>query len=431
MLLIDSDLVLHLVSGEACVDEDTIVSRAVALISRLEGRVHCQTSDVVIAVVGVGPADVVERWRREAYARPCSLATLALPGTRVIRLLASALTSMGWTVSSTGGCCLVTMAQQLNAQHTQLTLFARSRDAAALIALCPFPLKELRREGYASYYTNQSLAHGSVCADSVVLDILTGGFATNSMHQGVLVQSLPGLPRMHVSEASNAMHRSYQSWRDREDNQGTLVTGRKLDRRALAEVLVMYVEEADGGEDDNRFSGSELGWRDRYTETHFPHGFEGACAQYLDAIERELIHLAGEMVSSPGVYVHGCAPPAMHLLIRCLSAPSPSPSPSSSLVCISPHSWTPEMQVSVILPAHAGQHWPHHTCLDLGCVHMFPVTYQVWWGTYPVIPALDFNLLHSALALQLPPRPLHTLALQSPLCQRGVAEAAESAELFL
>lgn len=384
MLLVDSDLVLSSCRTPA---------GAMALISRLERRARCERpSDVVVAVSGVGPSDVIERRRREAFVHPDSRAVQALPGAQNHVSWVTGLTGKGWNVQSSGGCCcLATLAlwlRDLERSTSRLTLFAGCREADALISLCPVRLACSRAEGYEREYVlapaldHSGLCCTSDCVDSVILDILTGGG---------LVQALPSLPRMHLSKAVHAIHRAYTSWRSGMGRQGALAPGYKLDRTALAQVMDLYVDEGEGGENDTRLDGETPRWRSTYEETHFPHGFDGACAEYLEALERELCHLSGMGGSGKGVYIHGCAPSALHLSTAC--------KPCTSSPSLEPR-WSAELQLAAILPSSS--YLPHpppnfHTRLDMGCVHMYPVCYQVWWGTYPVIPALDVRLLQDAL----------------------------------
>lgn len=421
MFIIDTTLVLQLVLSEkSCLPDHGVISRIMACIEHLVMEV-VEPGDVVLAVEGVGPADVLERRRRAAYAhaycyagRPDWDVSKALPGTAFMSSLLESFHSKGWTVLSGGGSCLVTIAREMKRAKTGLTLFARERDAEALAALCSSTLYMVWEDGYRrDYDIVDECADGVDGADAVVLDILTGG-GSGGEREGGLVQDLPGLPRMPGTFAASALQRAYDAWRGGPDSLRRLTrahqdstSGFILNRTALVEVLTRYTE-AQGGENDDRTALAEwsgAGWRNAHSQAHFPHGFDCASTQYLDAIDRELCHLSGGSFeeNSASVYVHGCAPSALDIINTETTKPA----------CPTEHvhvrgcdralvsTWSAEMQLAAVLPRRMDKSSTDaiatalHTRLDMGCVHMFPVLYRVWWGVYPVIPLIDFELFEA------------------------------------
>lgn len=396
LLMIDSTLVLQLVTNRRHMTDEEVLSESVALISRMS--VSDDEAKIIVAVEGPCHTDVLERRRRASYARAVTRTEGAwdvdktMPGTEFQSRFVRVINDMGWTVVDGGGSILSSISRAMTAAEAEagviVHLFARERDADALAWVNR--LRLVCTHGHLRQYQSSSLISIDAGADAVVLDILTGGGSSGGSRTGVLVQDLPGLPRMPGSFAEAALHRAYREWG------GCLTTpDNRLDRTSFAELLTCYTEVSKGENDDSCalscWSGAD--WRRRYTDTSFPHGSDHVCQHYLDAIDRELMYLSGGRVTPDnGAYVHGCAPSAMdlansvhHHVIRS----------QDSHVDVA--NWSSEMQLAAMLPRSAGGSSALHTCLDLGCVHMFPVSYQLWWGVYPVIPALNTGLMERGL----------------------------------
>lgn len=429
MLFVDSTLVLEIVTykGPNLTDQ-CIVSKFVAFVQKLAFQAGYPPAMVVVAVNGVGTADILERRRRAVYAHACAPGhtsgawdiSKALPGTKFMHCLMGALAVMKWTVSGGGGCCLITIAQMMREASDIFTLFTRERDSDALVALSSLPALMDWRVGNLRTYRRAEEACTSVTgsdrADKVVLDILMSG-GSGGCRQGSLVQDLPGLPRMPGTYAAEAMQHAYNAWKfgyghgDGDDfiKRLTRATGDgpghffRLDRSALLEMLTWYIEEVTGGENDDCTASADwsgVRWRTRHAEAHFPHGIQGASVSYLDAIDRELGHLSGVVLGdqTDSVYEHGSVPSALDLVNNTMhEMASQGRCPCNSRVS----KWTPEMQLVAVLPRTDQTSQPGtiasglHTRLELGCVHMFPVSYNIWWGVYPVIPTIDFALFEA------------------------------------
>lgn len=414
-------------------------------------RISAQAS-VMVVVPGRATPDVLERRRREAHAHvyvfasgshPAQDPTYLLPGTPFAKALLVELNAKGWKVSSVNGSCVATTAhliRERSGDPSSFHVYSDARDADALTATAGMGgLLQVASLGgeVSSQGGDLRVFCPSVLAcdpgwdmrnsiDLIILDILTQG-GRGGARNGGLVQDLPGLPRMPGSFAACAMVVGYWAWRREGDGTRRLCeidadTGAgRVDWDSLAGVLGAYVD-AEGGEDDDRTALPEwsgTGWRARHRTAHFPHGFDLACAQYLDALDRELMHLYGQQPRDSGacwdldplwhgVYVHGHAPTAADLLghlagvgvSRAHTCKRPGAPVLPSHVPVQPvHTWSAQMQLAAVRPRSQpdGRHAPSplHANLDLGCVFMFPLSYAVWWDTYPVIPALNFRIFEA------------------------------------
>lgn len=384
---------MQLVTTRRGVTDEEVLSGSLSLISQLVRR-HGDT-DVTVVVEGVGTADLLERRRRASYARAVVKVEGAwdvdktLPGTTFLLQFKDAVEEIGWTVASGGGSVLSSISHGLMGAVLKsadtIHVFARERDSDAVAAMVG--LRMVAVSGHLRRYEP-----GPMDPDAVVLDVLTGGGMRHA-RTGVLVQDIPALPRMPLSES--ALYRAYYEWG------GKLTVDHRVDRVALAEMLTIYTEISGGENDDSNtmpcWSGD--GWRSRIMETCFPHGCDRVCQQYISALDRELAHLSPSRSAAEedvGVYIHGCAPCALHLADLATQQLDDHPS-------ISIGSWSADMQLSLIIPRYSLHPVPHpalhpalHMNLELGCVHLFPVSYTVWWGIYPLIPALDFALIETA-----------------------------------
>lgn len=415
-------------------------------------RTRSASASVVIAFDGLATADVLERRRRDAYVRSVfapaetgegtrgdrDLDPFCLhPGTHFREELVACMSQQSptWEIKDGCGSCIGTIARELAGAdiHTDGTfwLVMHERDSDAITAMLPFPTcldhvdGDMRQYGLITplpHHEPPSAFDRRDGKDSVIMDVLTEG-GRGGLREGGLVQDLPGLPRMPCTSSSNAMWGAYNMWRDLAGDRrlSLRVSGEThLDRDSLCEFLAGYIDIEHGEDDDSHASPewSGNGWRARHRAVQFPHGFDGACAQYLDALDRELIHLGGGGdIQASRAYVHGCAPSATDLLNHMLSLPQHGAGhglcpiiPSNREPVHAVTSWSADMQLAAIRPCPRPRHSPHlgvlsetsspcgdlHTSLDLGCVHMFPSTFHIWWDRYPVIPALDFRLFEVA-----------------------------------
>lgn len=428
MIVIDADLLLCKVlqSGEtsrSCLDDAGVLERVISYVGDImhEFKVHLHVpvlaTRVFIAVPGSATADVLERRRREAYVRAATLdgcrdQRILLPGTLFWEAFCSSLCAQGWQVDARRGSVLATIALLLSEDSVDTSprmVFARERDASAIVAMCAAPMQivhvacdlvALRAHETVVKHPDEHTTVRSMLMDRVVIDILTEG-GCGGERLGRLIQDLPGLPRMPGTFAADAMDKAYIAWKRGWGSciRSLTVSGTsKVDRGSLADLLSCYID-TEGGEDDDRTASPEWagpGWRVGHITSHFPHGFDGACAQYLEAIDRELLHLSGGMAGNgaDGVYTHGHAPSAMDL-VSYLVIHGPEHGRGNVHIphapTVSVVAWNAAMQLAAITPrsAFGCKPLPIHTRLGHGCVHMFPTTYSIWWDKYPVIPALD------------------------------------------
>lgn len=420
------------------VDDNELLSRMVTRINEIVLRVG--PSHVQIAVEGVATADLLERRRREAHVHLAHGGVSAWdhgklhPGSTFFEEMSARFREHGFMIRSEHGSCVGTMAciiDQMSPvlEHDDLAtfhVFSQERDIEAVVAMCSRHELSLVNvhKALRSYQVNASPKqhHWTDSSDRVVLDILTEG-GINGQRVGSLIQDLPGLPRMPGTYAASAMHEAYIMWREASEGQEErkkLVNHDSgygvIARESLAELLACYID-IPGGEDDDRTASldwSGPGWRSRHVTEHFPHGFDLACGQYLAAINRELMHLTGKQVDSDNIYVHGHAPSATDLLSYLVALPKgldgcevEQAGSASGHVHVNVSSWSPAMQMMAVTP-RPRPHCSHlhhlstspqsslHTNLHLGCVHMFPTSFTVWWDKYPVIPALNLEIFEAA-----------------------------------
>lgn len=342
MLLVDLSFVMEEISRQHQLGNTGVLQQKIlCFVSRLaqEG----DHSNVVVAIEGRGHAGVIEKRRRAAYAAKAShsknswiLSIDALPGTKFHDTMTSTeFDKQGWAVIQ-GGTSLEAIGKQLRTRESSATtLYTSERSANALYVL------------------------NDVCQVTDDIDDVIIGM----MVHGGLVQDIP---KMQVHPVR--MARARQGHNLSHYVQGKLC----LDRVSLVAVLAKYCH--DHVE------------RSNLSQANFPHGTEGVCDQYLDAVDRELGHLTGTAVESLSVYIHGCAPSAIDLMhhVHELEREFAHEDGHERV-----SEWTLQMQLVAILP-----NTNHELKWDLskGCVHMFPTTYEVWRG-YPLLPTIDYELL--------------------------------------
>lgn len=422
MLFVDTSFVIHsLAQGNVHMSDDTMILSVLEYITNATND-----DDVVVCMDGIVSADLLEKRRRSVFARSALMedpihknnwnTNLALPGSDFSNKLRRVMGDRGWCVVSHGA-SVAAIARRLREMMSSLDSYrviARVRDAKTIAALCSnnsyvhqLSYVDSNVRGYAIVRTDpESNLEGSRWSDAVVLDILCqGGCDDGIFVESTMAQDLPGLPRMPDSSAADALRRAYHEWHreshDRKITRKCLIDGVEeciLDRESLGDVLACYMDSR-GGENDDRTSlevWSTRGWRTRHAQRHFPHGFDDVCVQYLDAIDRELSHMGGyTMCHNCSTYVHAYAPSAFDLVNHIVSTDNTQRhrSLASFAAVTDVTSWSLEMQLMAVSPLNdkdVGLPRDIKSDLRLGCVHMFPSTFDVWWGKYALLPAFDF-----------------------------------------
>lgn len=359
MLIVDSSFVLEEAVRQLPISKRSARTVLGVFMHRMSllSTSNSAVAGMVVAVDGICTEDVLERRRRGAYVahasshvHPWHRCMHALPGTPFWQTMKDSMEARGWRLCNTRGSCLADMACEMQSlTRASITYHLHGRDGD-MRALCSLRDNE---------------------ADAVVLHILRG--------YGDLVQDLPGIP---CHPASPGLMEAYTS-------HGHSITSSdpfRLDRTALSGMLQQYVEMSCDYLDPARH------------ETHFPHGFPGSSEQYMDAIDRELAHLSDSPGPRTGLYVHGCAPSASDIVHEVLTRTDRI---ESQVVGAS---WTLASQLIAVLPRTCyAEPLDIHTRLDMGCVHMFPVAYQVWWDRFPLLPHLGCRVHGSFESLDVGP----------------------------
>lgn len=413
---------------------------------------------VRVVVEGLASGDALHRRRNDAHVRAASLrspddwhAGLFLPGTRAGAALVDAVRLRGWECHSAVGSTSSTICKMIRdeldtdaeIQHSgddTIVVISRKEDIDVVVGMAcsmghPRTLQDTWVTGPTSvgisavaFKVVRALRAVGVDDDLDAPDALVVDVLSDASGRGLSpVQGLPSLPRMTVTcpMAVDALWESYASLRARAvhlTRRGGAATGSRafsLDRVALEAMLRAYVEARPGGEDDDdvvlspprrpegRLSGSR--WRASRRDLVFPHGSERVCEDYLDALERELAHACGE-APPPSLrldaYFHGVAPSALELADHLASTRGEDTHRELDLRPLIP--WDDGTQLLATLPISAASSIADpgllasarelHARLELGCAHMFPTSYSVWWDRFAVIPVLDPRLVVAARA---------------------------------
>lgn len=354
---------------------DASVIEAVVTRIRYISREHSAPLNVVLD--GVGTMDMIERRRRAAYVTSPNTQWDSriniLPGSGFSKLLNDRVKLEGWIPVSFGGACVSTLSRVMreirdDARVTDCWMYARDQEVKVLSCMHGFQSTECSEAN--SWAHLQKIKHSEPYVGDLVTCLL------HILKHGGLVVDIPGL-----QVDGQILNNSFQDWMN-DDQPLEKEVATKLDRARFSTALDLCVSHTET-------CPSAL------NDMNFPHGNVGVCGQFVDALDRELSYLQGFTVTDEtSTYLHGCAPSPTDLINHLTYE-------QGSLKCISrlpEFLWQPEWQLVLVMPrAHACTvAVVIHTDLTLGCVHMFPLRYTVWWGTYPLLPAIDHTLLEIA-----------------------------------